>query len=106
MSRSLVRTQQGPHKLARNSAVEYLAFNQGVVGSNPTGPTMEYSYYEVRYISCESNERWYIAQCPSDWSSYDLENRIQLGGCGDDVAEIVEIIPTSEPSDGIFTSYE
>lgn len=51
----------------------------------------EFSYWEVRYISCEGNDRWSIARTPIDWNSYDVRSSIQLGGCGDDVSEILEI---------------
>ena len=63
-------------------------------------------YFEVWYISCESNRRWFVAQCPADWSADDLQNHIRLGGCGDDIAEITEIVETCEPKDGIWTSYD
>ena len=29
---------------------------------------------------------------PEDWDSYDVRCAIPMGGCGDDVAEITEII--------------
>jgi hypothetical protein len=66
---------------------------------------MNYRYFEINYISCEGNERWNIAQCPEDWTEYDLECNIQLGGVGDDMAKIVSITPTNEPEDSIYTSY-
>jgi len=56
----------------------------------------EFSYWVVEYISCEGNERWSIAKAPIDWGSYDVRNRIPMGGCGDDVAEIREIYETSD----------
>jgi hypothetical protein len=53
--------------------------------------TMEYSYWEVKFISCEGNERWTIARTPSDWEEWQLWEVINLGGCGDDPAEIISI---------------
>ena len=61
----------------------------------------EYSYWEVEFISCEGNERWTIYRAPSDFDDYDIENHIQLGGCGDDIAEITNIRETTpdDPDD-------
>ena len=56
----------------------------------------EFSYWVVEYISCESNERWTIARAPIDWDSYDVRDRIPMGGCGDDVAEVREVYGTSD----------
>lgn len=51
----------------------------------------EYKYWEVWYISCESNERWLIVKTPVDWEDYDVESRLPLGGCGDDISEVTSI---------------
>jgi hypothetical protein len=56
----------------------------------------ECSYWEIHYVSCEGNNRWAVAKTPTDWNEYDTMSRIPLGGCGDDVAEIMEIISTSD----------
>lgn len=56
---------------------------------------MEYYYWEIQYISCEGNERWTVARAPITWDEYDVRDRIPLGGCGDDVAEIREVFETS-----------
>jgi hypothetical protein len=55
----------------------------------------EYCYWEVNYISCESNERWGIAKTPKDWDNYDVMSRIHRGGCGDDIAEIIDVVETT-----------
>ncbi len=49
----------------------------------------EFSYWEVRYISCEGNPRWSIARAPISWDSYDVLSAIPIGGCGDDVSEVI-----------------
>lgn len=49
-------------------------------------------YWEIRYINCESNERWTIARSPIDWDKYQVIDSISIGGCGDDVAEILDVI--------------
>ena len=54
----------------------------------------EYSYWEINFISCESNHRWTIARAPADWDSYEVESNISLGGCGDDVAEVTSVEET------------
>lgn len=56
----------------------------------------EYSYWEINYVSCEGNARWTIARAPIDWDEYEMRDRIQLGGCGDDPARIEGIFETSE----------
>jgi hypothetical protein len=60
----------------------------------------EYCYWEINYISCESNFRWTVARTPIDWTEYDVINRIPVGGCGDDVAEIKEVFETSNKDYG------
>ena len=54
----------------------------------------EYSYWEIWYVSCESNDRHITARTPADWESYDVRERIPMGGCGDDVAEITSVEQT------------
>lgn len=54
----------------------------------------DYSYWEIWYISCESNRRWTIARAPADWEEWQVRDRIPLGGCGDDVAEITSVEST------------
>ena len=56
----------------------------------------EFSYWVIEYMSCESNERWCIAKAPVDWDSYDVKNRIPMGGYGDDVAEVKEVYKTTD----------
>ena len=56
---------------------------------------MEYRYWKIEYISCEGNERWVIARTPIDWVEYQVHDRIPMGGCGDDVAEITSIDETN-----------
>lgn len=56
----------------------------------------EYSYWEVWFISCESNRRWTIVRTPSDWTEWDVRNRIPNGGCDDDPAEILSISETQD----------
>lgn len=61
---------------------------------------VEYNYWEINYISCESNERWVVARTPIDWEEYDVRDRIPMGGCGDDVADIREVFETSNTDYG------
>jgi hypothetical protein len=56
----------------------------------------EYSYWEINYVSCESNDRWTIARAPADWESDEVRDRIPMGGCGDDVARIISIEETCD----------
>ena len=56
----------------------------------------EYNYWEVSFRSCEGNDRWTIARTPMDWSECDVRDSIQMGGCGDDPADIKEIMETSD----------
>ena len=55
-----------------------------------------YSYWEINFISCEGNKRWTIARAPIDWDEWQVRDRIPMGGCGDDVAEITSIDQCSE----------
>lgn len=56
---------------------------------------MEYNYWEINYISCESNKRWTVARTPIDWDEDMVRDRIPMGGCGDDVAEVTDVFETS-----------
>lgn len=47
--------------------------------------------WEVRYISCEGNERWYNKEVPNNWEEWQVRESIQIGGCGDDIAEIISL---------------
>lgn len=58
-------------------------------------PEIEYNFWEIQYVSCESNERWTIARTPIDWEEYDVRERIPIGGCGDDVAYVKDVFETS-----------
>ena len=55
---------------------------------------MEYKYWKIWYVSCEGNDRWVIARTFIDWEEYQVHDRIPMGGCGDDVAEITSIDET------------
>lgn len=61
---------------------------------------MKAGFWVIEYKSCEGNERWVIARCPYDWQQYDVESAIQLGGCGDDPAYIIDIWETYEQGYG------
>lgn len=56
----------------------------------------EYRYWKIWYISCEDNSRWTIARSPTDWEANDVQDRIPIGGSGDDVAEIVSVYDTND----------
>lgn len=55
---------------------------------------MEYKFWRVWYVSCESNTRWLMVRTPSDWVEEQVRDRIPIGGCGDDIAEISSIEET------------
>lgn len=61
----------------------------------------EYSYWEVNFISCEGNERWCEYRAPADFNEYDMWTHIEIGGVGDDIAEITSIMETTpdDPDD-------
>jgi hypothetical protein len=61
---------------------------------------IKYNYWEINYISCESNRRWTVARTPIDWEECDVRSRISTGGCGDDPATITEIFETSNTNYG------
>ena len=50
-----------------------------------------YTYWEIWYTSCESNRRWTVARAPIGWDEYQVRERIPMGGCGDDVAEVISV---------------
>ena len=66
--------------LSEYKALEWLSFE-----------IMQYSYWDVYYISCEGNERHGVARTTVDFDAYEVESKIQLGGVGDDVAKIISI---------------
>jgi hypothetical protein len=35
-----------------------------------------------------------MAKAPVDWEEYQVRDRIPMGGCGDDVAEVVSVEPS------------
>ena len=45
----------------------------------------------IWYVSCEDNERWYTKDCPADWEEWQVRDSIPIGGCGDDIAEIISV---------------
>lgn len=57
---------------------------------------MDYNYWYITFISCESNERWTIARTPSEWEEWEVRSAITTGGCGDDPADILSITETSD----------
>ena len=62
----------------------------------------EYSYWILEFISCESNSRWTRIIAPADWEEWQVRERIRIGGCGDDVAEIISIEPSWMDDNGIY----
>jgi hypothetical protein len=52
---------------------------------------MELVKWFVWYISCEGNKRWYTIEVPADWQEWQVEESIPIGGCGDDVAELLSV---------------
>ena len=52
---------------------------------------IEYGYWIMWFISCEGNRRWTTIRTPIDWEEYQVRERIPMGGCGDDIAEIISI---------------
>lgn len=57
---------------------------------------LNYSYWEIHFISCEENKRWTIARTPQSWEAYQVRQHIPMGGIGDDVAQVLEVFPTSD----------
>lgn len=55
----------------------------------------EYNYWEIVYISCESDLKWTVARAPVDWTAYDVRRRI-LDGENDEIATITEVLHTSD----------
>lgn len=54
-----------------------------------------YQYWLLRYISCEGNNRWTIIRS-LDLHKDDIITMIPLGGCGDDISDILSIDETSD----------
>lgn len=52
---------------------------------------LEYSYWEVNYISCEGNKRWTIIRCPIEWGDWEVETAFRniCYGVGDEPAEFI-----------------
>ena len=61
---------------------------------------IEYAFWEIHYISCESNKRWTTVRTPIDWDEDMVRERIPMGGCGDDVAEVRDVYETSNTDYG------
>lgn len=55
----------------------------------------EYTYWEIRYISCEGNNRWTVARTSSDWTEDDVRSSIPMGGYDDAPATILDVFETS-----------
>ena len=55
---------------------------------------MEETTWTIWYISCEGNRHWYTKECPSDWEEWQVRESIVIGGCGDDIAEIISVSTT------------
>jgi hypothetical protein len=67
---------------------------------------MEYSFWMVWGRTFESNERWHMVRTPSDWTSYDVEERVRAGmsgGVGDDMAEFLRVEEGWD--DGLWNDY-
>ena len=47
--------------------------------------------WKIWYVSCEGNERWYTWEYPDDWEEWEVRQSIQIGSCGDDIAEIISL---------------
>ena len=47
--------------------------------------------WRIWYISCEGNRRWYTKDVPKNWEEWQVRESITVGGCCDDVAEIINI---------------
>lgn len=63
---------------------------------------MEYEFWKVEYNSCEGNYRWAIARTPADWEQWQVEQAVPIGGMGDDVAELIGVIPTIKNEDYLW----
>ncbi len=66
---------------------------------------MEYSFWMVWFRTCEGNKRWHMVRTPNDWDVDMVMERAKqdLGGIGDDPAEILEIEYGYD--DDIYTDY-
>ena len=47
--------------------------------------------WRIWYISCEGNRRWYTKCVPETWEVGQVLESIQIGGCGDDIAEVISL---------------
>jgi len=47
--------------------------------------------WRIWYISCEGNRRWYTKDVPETWEEWEVSKSIQIGGCGDDIAEVISL---------------
>lgn len=47
--------------------------------------------WKITYCSCEGNIRWYTKEVPADWQEWQVRETVQIGGCGDDPAEILQV---------------
>jgi hypothetical protein len=52
---------------------------------------VEMATWRIWYISCEDNRHWYTKECPANWEEWKVRESIPIGGCGDDIAEIISI---------------
>jgi hypothetical protein len=54
----------------------------------------------IWYISCEGNRHWYSKDVPVSWEKWQVEESIPIGGCGDDVSEIISVELYNELDNG------
>ena len=66
----------------------------------------EFTYWEYHYVSCEGNDRWNIARCPSHWSEWQVEVQVMKdSGCGDDPAEFKHAFEVGKPEDDNYIDF-
>lgn len=51
----------------------------------------EMATWTIWYVSCEGNRRWYEKEVPASWEEWQVRESIQIGGCGDDIAELISV---------------
>ncbi len=56
-----------------------------------------FATWRISYVSCEGNNRWYDKEVPDSWNHEQVRESIQIGGCGDDVAELLDVELISRP---------
>ena len=61
---------------------------------------IEYTYWEIKYTSCEGNYRWTIARTPSDWTEDNVRSAISMGGYDDAPATILDVCETNDDDYG------